>query len=127
VTRPPTIAQLRNLADRAEHGLTPDETARLREGIARLAEYEHTINWHTTCTGCARILDSCIRETERAEKAETALACIAAIAEEYPAGIDTALILEALPDAAKPRHDDGPTIAECRVADRRWPLQRNGE
>jgi DNA-binding PadR family transcriptional regulator len=26
-----------------------------------------------------------------------------------------------------PRHDDGPSIAECREADRRWPLQKNGE
>ncbi len=34
VTRPPTFAQLRNLADRAENGpLTPAEAARLRAGI----------------------------------------------------------------------------------------------
>ncbi|MDX3035210.1 hypothetical protein PV515_46465, partial [Streptomyces scabiei] len=70
MTRPPTIAQLRNLVDRAAQGLTLDEQARLRAGIDRLA--------HT----------------------ETALARIAAIAEEYPASIDTALILEALPDPA---------------------------
>jgi hypothetical protein len=70
MTQPPTVAQLRNLTDRAAHGLTPDEIARLREGIDRLAEYENTINWMTTCTGCARVLDSCIRETERAEQAE---------------------------------------------------------
>lgn len=75
MTPPPTIAQLRNLADRASRGpLTADETARLREGIAMLAEYENTINWHTTCTSCARVLDSSISETERAEKAEAALA-----------------------------------------------------
>lgn len=35
-------------------------------------------------------------------RAETALARIAAIAEEYPAGIDTALILEALDERARP-------------------------
>lgn len=36
MTRPPTLAQLRNIADRADRGpLTPAEVARLREGIAR--------------------------------------------------------------------------------------------
>jgi hypothetical protein len=25
------------------------------------------------------------------------------------------------------RHDDGPTVAEAREADRRWPLQKHGE
>lgn len=39
----------------------------------RVAEYENTINWHTTCTSCARILDSSIRETKRAEQAEQRL------------------------------------------------------
>jgi len=34
MSRPPTLAQLRNLADRAERGpLTPAEAARLRTGI----------------------------------------------------------------------------------------------
>lgn len=37
MTRLPTIAQLRNLADRADRGrLTPAEVARLRAGISRL-------------------------------------------------------------------------------------------
>lgn len=40
---------------------------------ARLAEYENAVNWHTTCTSCARILDSCYAETVRAEKAEAAV------------------------------------------------------
>jgi len=30
----PTAEQLLNLADRTPHGLTPDETARLRQGVA---------------------------------------------------------------------------------------------
>lgn len=34
MTTPPTVAQLRNIADRADRGpLTPDEVARLRQGI----------------------------------------------------------------------------------------------
>jgi hypothetical protein len=37
VTRPPTLDQLRNLADRAERGpLTPAEAGRLREGLDRI-------------------------------------------------------------------------------------------
>lgn len=36
----PTIAQLRNLTDRAGHGLTVDEQQRLRDGIARLERAE---------------------------------------------------------------------------------------
>jgi len=36
VTRPPTIAQLRNIADRADRGqLSPAEVSRLRQGIDR--------------------------------------------------------------------------------------------
>lgn len=36
-SRPPTLAQLRNIADRADRGpLTPAEVDRLREGIARM-------------------------------------------------------------------------------------------
>ncbi len=69
-----TVDQLRNLTDRASAGLSADEQQRLRDGINRLAEYENTITWMTTCTSCARILDSSVHETERAVRAETALA-----------------------------------------------------
>lgn len=62
----PTIAQLHNLTDRAATGLTADEQQRLRDGIDRL------------------------------EHAEKALARIQALADEHPAGIDTALIHAAL-------------------------------
>jgi len=45
----PTIAQLRNLADRAEHhgGLTPAEAARLRDGINHLGRPRNSpwIGW----------------------------------------------------------------------------------
>jgi hypothetical protein len=44
-----------------------EELERLRSA---LAEYENTINWHTTCHGCAKILDSAYAETMRAETAE---------------------------------------------------------
>ncbi|MFR9794283.1 hypothetical protein ACL07V_37615 [Streptomyces sp. MB22_4] len=47
---------------------------RLAHAEAAVADYENRINWHTTCAGCARVLDSSIRETERAERAETARA-----------------------------------------------------
>jgi hypothetical protein len=37
---------------------------------ARLAELENALEWHTSCTSCARVLDSAARETFRAERAE---------------------------------------------------------
>jgi hypothetical protein len=100
----PTIPQLRNLTDRASDGLTPDEQQRLRDGIDRL------------------------------ELAEAALARVQALADEYPAGIDTALIHEAL-DQTRPAatqatehaHNDGPSVREAADNDRRWPLQKAGE
>ncbi|MDP5310442.1 hypothetical protein [Streptomyces poriferorum] len=71
----PTPAQLHHLANRARDGVAlPAEHDQLAAGItamaARLAEYENAINWHTTCTSCARILDSAYAETVRAEQAE---------------------------------------------------------
>jgi hypothetical protein len=45
----------------------------LKPELSAFAEYESAINWHTTCTSCARILDSAYKETVRAEKAEQAL------------------------------------------------------
>jgi hypothetical protein len=47
--------------------------AELQPELVRLADYENRITWDTTCASCARILDSSIRETERAEKAEAAI------------------------------------------------------
>lgn len=50
------------------------ERHQLREEIKRLraivADYENTMTWETTCHNCAALLDSSIRETERAERAE---------------------------------------------------------
>jgi hypothetical protein len=43
MTRPPTVDQLRNLADRADRGpLRPVEVTRLRQGIDRLADRPRT-------------------------------------------------------------------------------------
>ncbi|MFF2100917.1 hypothetical protein [Streptomyces sp. NPDC058202] len=53
------------------HEAALGELAELR---SRLADYENRITWETTCGSCARVLDSSIRETERAEKAEAAVA-----------------------------------------------------
>ncbi|MEU7416731.1 hypothetical protein [Streptomyces antibioticus] len=46
----------------------------LKRELDALADYENRLTWHTTCEACARILDSSIRETERRERAENALA-----------------------------------------------------
>jgi hypothetical protein len=66
------------------------------------------------------------------DRAETALARIAALADEHPAGIDTALILEALPEqpwtAANNPADDGPSIRDCAADDRaHWTQKYAGE
>ncbi|MFJ4932352.1 hypothetical protein ACIP8U_00575 [Streptomyces pseudovenezuelae] len=123
----PTIAQLRNLADRARKGLTDTEADRLLEGIDRLHDYENRITWDTTCGSCARILDSAYAETVRAEQAEAALARIAALADKHPVGIDTALIHEALA-TAEPVPDDGPSVRDCAADDRaHWTQKYAGE
>lgn len=56
--------------------ITSDALDQLYE---RLADYENRITWHTTCGSCARVLDSAIRETERAARAEVALARVRAV------------------------------------------------
>lgn len=43
------------------------------------------------------------------------------------AELNTTLDQPAPATPAGPRHDDGPTVTECREADRRWPLQKHGE
>lgn len=47
------------------------EIERLR---VQVAEYENTLTWETTCSNCARLLDSGYAETVRAETAEAAVA-----------------------------------------------------
>ena len=63
--------------------MTSDDLDELHD---RLADYENRITWHTTCGSCARILDSSIRETERAERAEAAIARIRALHQPQPDG-----------------------------------------
>ncbi len=46
----------------------------------RVAEYENAIGWGTSCTACARVLDSAVSETFRREEAERKLAGAAAAA-----------------------------------------------
>jgi hypothetical protein len=56
----------------------PTDPADLAAEVARLravvADYEHSINWHTTCSGCAATLDAAYAETMRAERAEAEVA-----------------------------------------------------
>jgi hypothetical protein len=64
--------------------------------------------------------------------AEAALARIAALADQHPAGIDTALILEALPEqprtTANNPADDGPSVRDCAADDRaHWTQKYAGE
>lgn len=45
----------------------------------KVAEYENAIDWMTTCTSCAAVLDSSISELARAERAQGALSRLAAV------------------------------------------------
>jgi hypothetical protein len=45
----------------------------------------------------------------------------------YPCPTLAALDEPAPATPATPRHNDGPSTAECRDTDRRWPLQKHGE
>lgn len=49
----------------------------------KLAEYENAISWHTSCTSCAKVLDSAYAETIRREQAEAKLATLAAHNREH--------------------------------------------
>ena len=51
----------------------PDDASELESMRLKVAEYENAINWNTSCLSCATVLDSSIREHERAERAEMAL------------------------------------------------------
>ena len=44
--------------------------AKQQEAEARLLELENALTWQTSCLACSRVLDSSIREHERAERAE---------------------------------------------------------
>lgn len=57
--------------------------AELRPELDALTDYENRITWNTTCASCARVLDSSVHETERAEKAEAALERVRAKAAEW--------------------------------------------
>lgn len=76
LTDPEVRAQLQAVIKALGASETENKTLR-----AKVAEFDHIINWHTTCASCARILDSAIRETERAEKAEGALREVLAAAD----------------------------------------------
>ncbi|MDX3714400.1 hypothetical protein PV733_36845 [Streptomyces europaeiscabiei] len=67
-----TVDQLRNLADRAAHGLTPDEQQRLRDGIDHLA--------HATDGELRRQLADAIRALGHAE---TELAGVRALRDRW--------------------------------------------
>lgn len=118
------IEQCRDLADAA--------LIALKRELAALAEYEHTINWMTTCTSCARVLDSSIRETERAERTAATIARVQNFRDkwlaypaddvQYTAGLTLARDLSGDAwgsDEPQPT-DGGPTVADCKADDRRW-------
>jgi hypothetical protein len=50
------------------------QTRRADDAEAKAAAYENGVNWMTSCTSCAAVLDSCIAETNRREEAEARIA-----------------------------------------------------
>ncbi|MDX2528018.1 hypothetical protein [Streptomyces europaeiscabiei] len=190
MTQPVTVDQLRNLTDRAGHGLTPDEQQRLRDGLDQLA-----------CATDGELRRQLADMIAALGRAETELAGVRALRDRWvkagppPLGtpmsrwwdrrlveLGAALGPEqqgvhrylstgclhgnhaycqsmtglngskrpgeckhcqarcicgchageeqpgpAATQAAEAAHNDGPSIAECRDADRTWPLQKTGE
>jgi hypothetical protein len=55
------------------------ERARAEAAEAKAAAYENAVSWGASCTSCAALLDSCIEETERREKAEAEAARLRAL------------------------------------------------
>lgn len=89
MTQPPTVAQLRNLTDRAGHGLTADEQDRLREGINQLATLQQVARGY--CPACGRgdaapTVEDWERERQRADEAETEAKLLRLMVDEYGAG-----------------------------------------
>lgn len=87
---------------------------------AKVAGYESAITWATSCIACARVLDSCIAETERRVLAEDALAAEreradAAVAEVSALG---GRLGDAIRSAVKTERGRAET-AEARIAEAR--------
>lgn len=88
-----------------------------------VADYEDGITWHTSCLGCATLLDSCYAETMRAEQAEAAIARAKALAKDMrtwcsPHGI-AALYADRIEEALAPPapvETDAEFEARCEAA-----------
>ena len=61
--------------------------ALLAELGRRLYDYGNAIEWNTSCTSCARVLDTSIAEYERAERAEAKLSAIAEACRAIPSPV----------------------------------------
>ena len=61
-----------NAASRADAAMSV-VAPKLEQLRKELAELRGALNWQTSCTSCARVLDASIKETQRAELAEAAI------------------------------------------------------
>ncbi|MFG3488510.1 hypothetical protein [Streptomyces sp. NPDC047972] len=76
-----------DIPSKHHHGEADAVLAELERELSAFVEYENAINWHTTCLACARVLDSCLRETERAERAEATLTAVRKLAQQWQSGM----------------------------------------
>jgi hypothetical protein len=68
--------------------------AEVDELRAKVADYENGISWNTSCTSCARVLDSSYRDHARAEKAELVVAAIRGYATDLGTPMDVRITLK---------------------------------
>jgi 3' exoribonuclease, RNase T-like len=107
-------------------GRTEAENVTLKEALAgghlleladlraKVAEYENAIAWNTSCTACARTLDSSVAEHDRADRAEQALAPLTAALELFAApGSWTSTQRRKAAREALEAAQDGVTVHAC--------------
>jgi hypothetical protein len=74
-----------------DHAACDAAIARL---TAKVADYENGISWNTSCTSCARVLDSSYRDHARAEKAELVVAAVRGYATDLGTPMDVRITLK---------------------------------
>ena len=83
----------------------------LRPELEAFYEYDKTINWMTTCTACAKVLDSSYTETTRREMAELTLQEISEWAHNTRHGQAAGEVVKILKKGEKRQGDSSEAVA----------------